>query len=221
MYRFYLKQGQTQFLFPVTPAKLEVKTDNHNETVSILHVGEVNILKGRGLEEIRFTALFPNRSYGFVQTENQWKAPSYYIQTLRTFQEAKMPVQLTVFRQIADGSLLFSDNKEMVLEACTMTEKGGEQGDIWADIVLKEYRRSQSIAYKPLPQNGGNGNQAVQQNVQRPAKTPDKTYEIKKGDRLWKIAKKELWDGSKYKEIAKKNNIQNPSLIYPGQILQL
>ena len=46
MYRFYLKQGQTQFLFPVTPAKLEVKTDNQNETVSILNVGQVNILKG-------------------------------------------------------------------------------------------------------------------------------------------------------------------------------
>ena len=221
MYRFYLKQGQTQFLFPVTPAKLEVKTDNQNETVSILNVGQVNILKGRGLEEIRFTALFPNRPYGFVQTQNQWKDPSYYIQILQTFQEAKLPVQLTVFRQIADGSLLFSDNREMALEQCTMTEKGGEQGDIWVDIVLKEYRRSQSIAYKPLPQNTGNANHAVQQNVQRPAKTPAKTYVVQKGDSLWKIAKKELGNGSKYREIAKKNNIQNPSLIYPGKVLQL
>ena len=221
MYRFYLKQGQTQFLFPVTPAKLEVKTDNQNQTVSILNVGEVNILKGKGLEEIRFTALFPNRAYSFVQTENQWKAPSVYIQMLRTFQAAKLPVQLTIFRQIADGSLLFADNREMVLEKCNMTEKGGEQGDIWVDLVLKEYRRSQSIAYKPLPQNGGKGNNAVQQNMQRPAKTPAKTYMVKKGDSLWKIAKKELGNGSKYKEIAQKNNIQNPSLIYPGQVLQL
>ena len=220
MYRFYLKQGQTQFLFPVTPAKLEVKTDNHNQTVSILNVGEVNILKGKGLDEIRFTALFPNRMYSFVMQENPWKPPSAYIQMLQTFQTAKLPVQLTIFRQLADGSLLFAENREMVLEKCSMLEKGGEQGDIWVELLLKEYRRSQSIAYKPLPQSQGKGN-LMQQTVQRPAKTPEKTYIVKKGDSLWKIAKKELGNGSKYKEIAQKNHIQNPSLIYPGQVLQL
>lgn len=220
MYRFYLKQGQTQFLFPVTPAKLEVKTDNHNQTVSILNVGEVNILKGKGLDEMRFTALFPNRMYSFVLQENQWKPPSAYIQMLQAFQVAKLPVQLTIFRQLADGSLLFADNREMVLEKCSMLEKGGEQGDIWVELLLKEYRRSQSIAYKPLPQSQGKGN-LMQQTVQRPAKTPEKTYIVKKGDSLWKIAKKELGNGSKYKEIAQKNHIQNPSLIYPGQVLQL
>ncbi len=220
MYRFYLKQGQTQFLFPVTPAKLEVKTDNHNQTVSILNIGEVNILKSKGLDEIRFTALFPNHAYSFVMQENQWKPPSAYIQMLQTFQAAKLPVQLTIFRQLADGSLLFADNREMVLEKCSMLEKGGEQGDVWVELLLKEYRRSQSIAYKPLPQSQGKGN-LMQQTVQRPAKTTEKTYIVKKGDSLWKIAKKELGNGSKYQEIAKKNHIQNPSLIYPGQVLQL
>ena len=35
------------------------------------------------------------------------------------------------------------------------------------------------------------------------------------------IAKKQLGDGTKYKEIARKNGIANPNRIYPGQVLKL
>ena len=38
---------------------------------------------------------------------------------------------------------------------------------------------------------------------------------------LWSIAKKQLGDGTKYKEIARKNGIANPNRIYPGQVLKL
>lgn len=48
-----------------------------------------------------------------------------------------------------------------------------------------------------------------------------KTYVVKKGDNLWNICKKELGDGSKFGELAKKNGISNPSLIYPGQVIKL
>ena len=46
-------------------------------------------------------------------------------------------------------------------------------------------------------------------------------YVVKKGDNLWNIGKKELGDGSKFGELAKKNGISNPSLIYPGQVIKL
>ena len=59
------------------------------------------------------------------------------------------------------------------------------------------------------------------QPAQRPAKEMAKTYVVKKGDNLWNIAKKELGDGSKFGELAKKNGISNPSLIYPGQVIKL
>ena len=40
-------------------------------------------------------------------------------------------------------------------------------------------------------------------------------------DDLWNIAKRELGDGTKYKEIARKNGINDPNKIYPGQVLKL
>lgn len=219
MYRFYLKQGEQQFLFPVTPSEVTTKMGNCNQTVQIYQIGEVNLLRNRKLEEIQFRVLLPGRQYPFVQAEEGFREPVYYLQQMKAFQEAKKPVQLIVFRRLADGTQIFCSNTEMGLEAYTVTEKGGEQGDFWLELVLREYRQMQSIAYRPMTQNGTTVLQ--KQQTQRPAKEPAKTYTVQKGDNLWNIAKKELGDGTKFQELAQKNGIANPSLIYPGQILQL
>ncbi|MBR4934415.1 MAG: LysM peptidoglycan-binding domain-containing protein, partial [Anaerotignum sp.] len=47
------------------------------------------------------------------------------------------------------------------------------------------------------------------------------TYTVQKGDCLWNIAKKQLGDGTKYRQIAEKNGISDPNKIYPGQVLKL
>lgn len=52
------------------------------------------------------------------------------------------------------------------------------------------------------------------------ASTAQRTYTVKKGDNLWKIARQYYGKGSLYTKIyeANKNKISNPSLIYPGQV---
>lgn len=49
----------------------------------------------------------------------------------------------------------------------------------------------------------------------------NKTYIVKKGDFLWNIALASYGSGYKAYDIAKANNISNPSLIEPGQVLTL
>lgn len=49
--------------------------------------------------------------------------------------------------------------------------------------------------------------------------TESKTYTVVKGDSLWKIAVKEYNDGFEWKEIAKVNNLNNPSVLLVGQKL--
>lgn len=46
-------------------------------------------------------------------------------------------------------------------------------------------------------------------------------YVVKKGDTLWAIATQYLGSGEKYTQIASENNIKNPNLIYPGQVLKI
>lgn len=204
-------------MFPVTPSQVQTKVGNCNETVQILQMGQANLLKNAGLEEVQFRALFPGRQYHFVQVEEGFREPSYFLERLKDFKKAQKPVQLIIFRRLADGSQIFCSNVEMGLEEYNILEQGGEQGDFWVEIALKEYRKMQSIAYRPA----SDGNTLEKQPAQRPAKEMAKTYVVKKGDNLWNIAKKELGDGSKFGELAKKNGISNPSLIYSGQVIKL
>ena len=50
-----------------------------------------------------------------------------------------------------------------------------------------------------------------------------RTYTVKAGDSLSKIAQRELGDGSKWKAIyeANRDQIKDPDLIHPGQVLNL
>lgn len=46
-------------------------------------------------------------------------------------------------------------------------------------------------------------------------------YTVKAGDNLWDISEKQYGFAVKWKEIAQKNNLKNPDLIYPGNILNI
>lgn len=47
------------------------------------------------------------------------------------------------------------------------------------------------------------------------------TYTIVKGDDLWNIAVRAYGDGYKYVDIIKANNLENPSLIFSGNVLKI
>lgn len=50
---------------------------------------------------------------------------------------------------------------------------------------------------------------------------PGKTYTVVKGDNLWKIAEAAYGSGYNWVDIAKENNLANPSAIDAGQVLTL
>lgn len=220
MYRIYLKQEATQVLLPVTPAEIRTKTESRNKSVYILNFGELNLARKPGLQEISFTVLLPGRMYSFVQTEGEFHEPEYFLNLFREYKAAGRPVQLIVFRKLADGSQIFCGNIEVLLEDYTVTEKGGEQGDFWVELRWKEYRNAKSIRYEMKKEADGQ-TALIEQGQARESKTPEGSYTVRSGDCLWAIAKRALGDGTRYREIAEKNGIADPNRIYPGQVLKL
>ena len=66
----------------------------------------------------------------------------------------------------------------------------------------------------------GNGNEEIPttQNPNNSSNTETITYTIKKGDTLWAIARKY---GTTVSELADINNIKNPDLIFPGEVIRI
>ncbi len=219
MYRFYLKQNGQQILLPVAPSEMITNVEGESEKIELVNIGEGSILKDIGLRRISFTVLLPAVQYSFVQTEGVFQQPIFFLNQFRQYKMSKKPVSLIVFRKLADGTELFSGNMDVSFEKYTVLERGGEQGDFWVEINVKEYRKISSVTYKMEQKQG----QTVleEMGAKREGKDIPNTYVVKKGDSLWKIAQTMLNDGSRYKEIAEKNNIVNPNKIQVGQILRL
>lgn len=207
MYRFYLKQNGQQILLPVAPSEMITKVEGESEKIELVDIGEGSILKDIGLRRISFTVLLPTVQYSFVQTEGVFQQPIFFLNQFRQYKMSKKPVSLIVFRKLADGTELFSGNMDVSFEKYTVLERGGEQGDFWVEINVKEYRKISSVTYKMEQKQG----QTVleEMGAKREGKDIPNTYVVKKGDSLWKIAQTMLNDGSRYKEIAEKNNIVN------------
>jgi hypothetical protein len=219
MYQFYFKQGTEQIALPLAPAEFQTKIGNSNRTVQMMDIGEINILKNSGLREYTFTILLPGAPFGFLQEGGNWREPIFYLNQFVKYKSSKKPVSLIIFRKLADGSQLFDGNVEVSFEEYTVTEKAGEQGDFWVELRLKEYRKVAAEVYKAEYKQGELALKAA--GVTREGKEIPKTYTVKAGDNLWNIAKKMMNDGNKCYEIAKANNISDPSKIYPGQVLRL
>ena len=120
------------------------------------------------------------------------------------------------------GKLIFTTNMRVSLEEYQIVEDASAQGfDITFNVKLRQFKPFKTIAQE-IKATDNEEEKIIETKVEREeTKEPAKTYQVKKGDTLWNIAKKEFGAGNKYQDIAKLNNLSNPNLIYPGQILKL
>lgn len=216
---------------PVTPGALTISTPSLNATKILINDGEINLLKSPGLKEISFDFLLPQRKapwMNYALADNY--TASAYIPMLNGLKLSKEPFQFIVTRMTPDNKPLFFTNITCQIEDYVFEEDAASLGlDVLCKIQLKEYKeygtKTFNIVEKLKQAAAGAAATAavavVTNQRSTASKTTPKQYTVKKGDTLWNICKKELGDGSKYKEIAKLNKIENPDKIYVGQVLRL
>lgn len=216
---------------PVTPGALTISTPSLNATKILINGGEINLLKSPGLREISFDFLLPRRKYPWM---NYAVASDYtataFIPALIALKESKVPFQFIVTRMSADNKPYDFTNITCQIESFEFNEDAASFGlDVNCSIVLKEFKDygTKSFSLKKTLVDAAVGAAAtalvaVATNQRSTAsKETPKQYTVKKGDTLWNICKMQLGDGSKYKEIATLNKLENPDKIYPGQVLRL
>lgn len=204
--------------FPVAPESLKLKINNQNETIQLISGQEINIPRLPGLSEFEFTLLLPAMPYSFAVYPEGFQPPEFYTEKLKAYKVGKTPFQFIVNRALPGGAKLFGTDMTVVLEEYSIEEDAGNGFDVKISIRLKQYEKRTAVEYTVT--TTPEGEEALVAEPERPAKEPERTYTVKKGDCLYNICKKELGNGNRYPEIAKLNGIPNPSLIYPGQVIR-
>lgn len=207
-YIFYLDG----IALPVTPSRLNIAIKNKNRVSTLLNGEEISILKSPGLREISFEALFPQKQYPFSYYPDGFLPSNFYLQKFEAIKRDKKAVYFLASRTNEKGRLLYDTNILVSIEDMTVSESAENGIDCVVSFKLREYKSYKLKEYSVTTNNAAN-------TVPREVKTPAKSYTVKKGDCLYNICKTELGNGNRYKEIAKLNNISNPNLIYPGQVI--
>lgn len=223
MYQFgfeYYNEPDSFFTLPLAPEEFKTTVNNRNETIDLLQLGEVNVIKDIGLREFEFSILLPKDNQ-LCDNVTDFKEPIFYLNKFREFKEKRKAVILTIIRYKPNKEMLFAGNVQVTLEDYRVSEKAGEEGDFYIELSFKEYKNIQRISTTSLGIVSENGATQVTQEIQRTTKEPAKTYTVKAGDSLWKIAKLQLNDGGRYKEIASLNEITDFNNLSSGTVLRL
>jgi len=210
-YRMTLIIGGQEINIPVLPEKLNVSSPGKNELATVLELGEVLLLRKKGLRILAWESFFPAAKAPY--TTGRIKNPISIVRVIQKARDDKDPVRFLITGTDLDCNI------RMGIESFEYEERSGELGDLYYTIKLYEWK---DISPKriALPEK-----QEEPATVQEPARAKDpepatKTYTVKSGDCLWNIAKQFYGKGSDYTKIynANKGIIgANPNLIYPGQ----
>ena len=203
-------------LLPIPPQKIPIKYPGQNETATLINGEEINITRPPGLAEISVDVVLPQMDYPCAMWDGSVEDAEEFISRLQDLKESGDAFEFIVIRDS------FDTNMDVTLEDYKVSDDVKEGLDLVVSITMKESRHygTKIMNFTIIEDQATPTAETPEEN--RPAEqTQAKTYTVKSGDCLWNIAKKQLGDGSRWKEIhdLNRDKISNPNLIHPGLVL--
>lgn len=129
----YIKFGR-RLQIPVNPEEIEDSMENNDKTYTVLGVGQVAVLKKPKLREISWKSFFP-ASDADPWVSDRARDPETYVEALQEAMDERDTGRLIISR-----SGLYDTNLRVSVADFTVTDKGGEPGDIYYEVKFREYR---------------------------------------------------------------------------------
>lgn len=198
--KFIFKGGGKELVLPVTPDSYQVEKGINVEVVNIHQLGDA-ILAGYGtLATIKISCVFPASRYPFSDGSD----PDGYVGRLEKWVKKRQKLRFVV-----GGTGV---NIPAVIQSVSYGERDGTN-DVYADIILREYRQLQAVKVADTGANSGRS-EPESTGKQLPP------YAVKAGDCLCAIARKFLGDGSyqmAQKLAAYNFGSRDPNILYVGE----
>ena len=140
--KFIFKGGGKELVLPVTPDSYQVEKGINVEVVNIHQLGDA-ILAGYGtLATIKVSCIFPASRYPFSDSSD----PDVYIGQLEKWVKKRQKLRFVV-----GGTGV---NIPALLQSVSYGERDGTN-DVYADIILREYRQLQAVKVADTGANSG------------------------------------------------------------------
>lgn len=204
---FWIQQGEDKLQLPIKPSDYIVSVASKNTVVNVNQLGDINLKGKTGLRELSLSSFFPAQAYNFSNTA-EVIPPLSCVEKIEVWRVSDNPIRVIITDVL---------NMECTIEAFNYGERDAT-GDIYYTMSLREYKKPQ---IKHVAKTSTT--KASTRTTQPETANSGKTYTVKKGDCLWKIAKQFYGKGSEYPKIyeANKKIISNPNKIYVGQVLTI
>jgi nucleoid-associated protein YgaU len=219
-----IDNNRDRIQLPVNPPEIRVNAGYMWTDVNINQLGDYSLPAGHSLTEISLTSFFP-RDYNpsYCEYENI-PDPWSLVKKLGEWKESKKPIRLIVTG--TNGRI----NYAMTIRKFEFWEQAGSPGDVYFTLDLKEYRFIKLTPVGPTVSKQTGLKTVIKASPKPPRpneKTLPKTYTVKPGDNLTKIAQRMRTLGHKnidaHKLYAANKKIigKNMNLIKPGQVLTI
>ncbi|ANY67740.1 peptidoglycan-binding protein [Paenibacillus sp. BIHB 4019] len=206
--------GAERLQLPVNPESISVSTSHGYTDLDAAQFGEYTVIGQRRQTEFRFSSFFPRDYNATYCAYSPLPKPWNCVHKIQRWMRSGEPLRLTVTGTPINLAVTVRD---FTYEP----ERGGNPGDIYFDLSLREYR---FVSYRKLGY-ADDKTTVTTASVGR-ADTGEKVsnYTVARGDSLFKIsAKSEVYgNGDKWRDIYNANKKligANPNMITLGQKL--
>lgn len=218
--------GAEGWTFPVLPEEITIKKGGAGKDYNIVGKGRINTIEAPDLAEISIESFFPAHDAPYVSVEYRMTGedpkPNGFVQDINRWMATKHPLRFVyVGRDI-------EDRKAKIYMAVSITnftywEKAGSPGDIYYKLDFKEYVFHSPKKTKVVTKQDGSTKLVAEPPKRPDFRVPPKTYTVKPGDSMWKIARMQLGDETRWRDIQKLNNLTAEDMLHLkiGRVLQL
>lgn len=206
---------------PVNPQEVTVTYPGDTASYDVEGIGEIIIPKRPKLATFNFSSFFP-REHVFTTLPNNidgWYTPEWYVNFFRTLQKNRVIFQVTIVR--GSDYLTYTDEvfeeeqtitteyfdtviDNAILIDFSITDKGGEPGDVYFDMTFSEYRDASPSTLSEIESQTVVDGQIVEQKLVLSKNRPQQNGAIVSGRTVTLFGKvyteeelEELWQKTK------------------------